>query len=153
MLLITKLVAGHCCQKINISQYYNCHKDQRRVVNDQLQGAGCFSSSQSFSAAQEIPVILRNPEVHYPVHNSPPVVPVPSNQSTPSRAVFRSLFYFTLPSTSGSSTWHLSGFASNILCVFVIYTMHSTFPAHLFLPGFVIRIISGYEHKPRSSCM
>ena len=78
--------------KINISLCYNYHKDQRRAVNDQLQGAGCFCSSQLYSATQEIPVILRNPTVHYPVHNSPPVVPVRSNQSTPSRADFRSLF-------------------------------------------------------------
>ena len=136
--------------KINISLYYNCHKDQRRALNDQLQGAGCFSSSQLFSATQEIPFILRNPTVHYPVHNSPPVVPVRSNQSTPSRAVFRSLFYYILPSTSGSSSFRFR--RKYPLCI-LIYTMHSTFPANLFVPGFIIRMINGYEHKPRSSCM
>jgi hypothetical protein len=127
---------------MNMSLYYNC-----RAINDQLQGAVCFSRSQLFSATQEMPVILRNPTVHYRVYKSPPVAPVRSNQSTPSRAIFRSLFYFILPSTYGSPNWRLSGFAANILCVFVVCTIHSTFPAHLFLLGFIIRIIIGYEHK------
>ena len=56
--------------------------------------------ANSYSGAQDIPCILRNPKVHYHIHNSQPTVPIPRQinpvYSLPSD-VFKMHFNIILP--------------------------------------------------------
>jgi hypothetical protein len=86
-----------------------------------------FSEANSHLASQEIPHPLWNPKVHYPVHNSPPLIPILS-QMNPAQ-IF--LPYFTninfniiLTSTTRFSEWSLpSGFLDKILYAFFVSLM------------------------------
>jgi len=61
-----------------------------------------------FSASQEIPRILRNPKVHYRVHNSPPPVPILSQISLVPILLPEIHLDIILPSTPGSPKWSFS---------------------------------------------
>jgi hypothetical protein len=66
-----------------------------------------------FSASQEIPRILKNPKVHYHIHNSPPTVSILSHGNAihappPGQLVLIFNYNIILPSTRGSSKWSLS---------------------------------------------
>jgi len=67
--------------------------------------------ANQFAASQEIPRILRNPKVHYRVHNCPPPTPILSQLDpvhTPRSHFLKMYLNNTLPSMPGSPQWSLS---------------------------------------------
>jgi len=106
--------------------------------------------AKRFSATQEIPRILWNPEVHYRFHKCPPHVSSPetarSSPYPPLPSYFLNIHLnIILPSTPGSPKWPLPLRFPNQNPEYASPTpIRATCPAQLILLDFITRTILGY---------
>ena len=100
-----------------------------------------------FSASQEIPRILWNPNVHHRIYKIPPPVPVlgqidPVHGPRPtfwsSSLIFSSHLRLGLP-----SRLFPSGFPTKTLCTLLLSPIHPTCPTHLILLDLIKRTLLG----------
>ena len=114
-----------------------------------LRRAESFLETNRFSASQEIPCILWNPNVQYRNHKCPPPVPFsshidPVHVLTPH--FLKIHINIILPSTPGSSKWsHSLRFPHQTLLYTSPLTIRATYPAHLILLGFITSTILGEQ--------
>jgi len=117
--------------------FFLCLNVMRNVTDwltNSMEQSPCWEAS-SYSGSQ-IPCLLWNPKVHYCVHKSLPLVPIPKPDDCSPH-----LPTLSLNSILISSHLHLdlpydhflSGFLTKIRCAFLIFLMHVTCPVHLIL--------------------
>jgi len=110
-----------------------------------------------FLASQEIPRILRNPKVHYRIHNCSPPVPILSQLDpvhTPKISLLKIQHNIILPSALGSSKCSLSlRFPTKNMYTSLLYPIHATCPTHYILLDYITQTILGEKYKSLSSSL
>jgi hypothetical protein len=112
--------------------------------------------ANSFSASQEIPHILWNPEVRYRIHKSTPPFPILSQLNsvhahpTPWRSILILSSHLRLDLASGRLP---SGLPTKILYAPHFFPIRPTCPANLILLDLINRIIFGDEYRSLSSSL
>jgi hypothetical protein len=103
------------------------------------------------AAAQELPSILWNPNVHFRVHKSPPLIPILSQINpthTVSSYLYKIHFNIVHPPTPWSSQWSLTFWFSHQypICIHLL-PIRATCHAQLILLNLIIVIILGEEYE------
>ena len=130
----------HKLALLNTLCTYKCHMKKKLLTYLLTYSMQQSQSSEAnrFSASQEISHILRNLEVHYHVHMSPPPVPImsqnnPVHAAPPHLTSWRSILpsHLCLGLPSGLFP---SGFPTKTLYALLLSPIPATCPGHLILP-------------------
>ena len=109
------------------------------------------------AVSQEIPRILRNPEVHYLSHKPPPPVSIPDHLNPvhiPTSHLLEIHPNIIHPSTPRSPKWSPSiRFPQQDVIHPLSSPIRATCPAHLIHLDFITRTILGEEYKSFSSSL
>ena len=123
----------------DLSKHLSTKKHGARFRKSNCKKQSTLWQACSSSASQEIPLILRNPEVHYHDNNSPLPVPVLS-QINPVHA--HQSYFFKIRSILSS---HLLALFQVVTFSYNFNSMRSTCSAHLIVLRFITLIIFGEE--------
>jgi len=110
-----------------------------------------------YSASQEIPHILWNPQVYYRICNSPPTVLIPRQINLVHAYLstsWRSILIFSAHVQLGfPSGLFPSGLPTNTLYITLLSPKCATCPVQLILPDLITRIIFGGEYRSLRSSL